>query len=321
MDLRQLRYFAAVAEHLHFGRAAEYVHVVQSAVSLQIKSLEEELGVQLLERSRREVKLTASGQLFLPQAKQILKQAESAIRLARAAVDGAVGLLNIGFVDNCLWSLLPPLLRDFRQRYPAVELSTRPLDRQVQLKALREGAIDIGIIPGPIPNSEFVSTPFVTGPLLMAVPEGHAFARHHTVPLASFANESFVLFPPWMRSRLLEIVQQACVDAGFAPIVGQEAEQLHTLLALVAAGMGVTLVPKWVADARPVDVAFVELAPPQTQYGLFLVSRPQNPNPALPLFKAIADQLTQSPPRSRPCINGVSWDDLRRSATPASRRT
>jgi len=166
----------------------------------------------------------------------------------------------------------------------------------MQVRALRDGSIDIGIFPGPVPTSEFICAPFVEGPLLMAVPQGHALAESGRAPLGAFANESFVLFPPWMRSRLLDVVQQSCVDAGFAPVVSQEAEQLYTLLALVAAGLGVTLVPQWVADARQPGVDFVQLEDPQPHYSLFLVSRPENQNPAIPLFKSNAGRF-DSPER------------------------
>src|SRR5439155_5795118 len=147
MDLRRLRYFCAVAEELHFGRAAERMHVVQSAVSQQLKLLEEELGFDLLERSRQGGRLTVQGAVFLPEARAILSRVEAGIQRVRASADGAVARLVIGFVDNVLWSTLPRMLREFRSCRPMVELVLRPLVRTVQIEALRGSTIDVGSCP------------------------------------------------------------------------------------------------------------------------------------------------------------------------------
>jgi DNA-binding transcriptional LysR family regulator len=295
MDLRRLRYFVAVAEELHFGRAAERVHVVQSAISQQIKLLEEEFGFPLFERSSNRVTLTVPGEVFLPEARDILRRAGVALQRARASAEGTVGRLGIGFVDNVLWSVLPPILRDFRAARPEIELSLRPMARNEQLEALRGGAIDIGIMPSPPPGLGVETALLVGAPLLVAVPEQHALAGHASISLLQLADEPWVVFPLAMRSRILEIVAGSCADAGFAPRIAQEAEQLHTLLALVSAGLGVTLVPDWVANAHPPGVCFAAIEESTPRYELLIGWNAEAANPAIRAFRDIADAGARTP--------------------------
>ncbi|WNC94434.1 LysR family transcriptional regulator [Paraburkholderia sp. FT54] len=291
MDLRRLRYFTAVAEELHFGRAAQRMHVVQSAVSHQLKLLEEELGFSLLERSRHNVRLTVSGEIFLPEARDLLRRADEAMRRARASADGTVGRLAVGFVDNVLWSMLPPILRDFRQRWPQVELTLHPLDRSAQIEALRTSVIDIGIMPSPSPGHALKSVALAEAPLVAAIPEGHPLAVRPTLSIVELADESFVLFPRRMNSRLLEIIVTCCASAGFAPRIVQEAEQLHTLLALVSAGLGVTLVPQWVARVHQLGVVYIPIDDLLTPYELIAAWNSSSDNPAVANFRETAARI------------------------------
>jgi DNA-binding transcriptional LysR family regulator len=293
MDLRRLRYFVAVAEELHFGRAAQRMHVVQSAVSQQVKLLEVELGFPLLVRTKQQVRLTVPGEIFLPEARAILSRAESGIQRARACAEGAIGRLAVGFVDNVLWSTLPPILRDFRAQRPLVHLTLRPLDRMAQIDALRSSTIDVGILPSPPPGREMETTALVSAPLLAAVPEGHILASRNSFPLAALAKEPFVLFPPTMRSRILEIVIGGCAMAGFTPQVAQEAEQLHTLLALVSAGLGVTLVPIWVARDLQRGISYARIEDELPPYTLLLAWNAGATNPAIQTFRTIAEAVAK----------------------------
>lgn len=288
MDLRRLRYFVAVAEELHFGRAAERVHVVQSAISQQVKLLEEEFGFALFERSRNRVSLTVPGEIFLPEAKDILRRADEAIRRARASAGGSVGRLAIGFVDNALWSILPPILSDFRAARPGIELTLRPLARNEQIEALRAGVIDIAILPSPPPGPGFETALLAGAPLLAALPAGHRLSGLNSIPLAALAAEPWVAFPPMMRSRILDILATSCAAAGFTPHIAQEAEQLYTLIALVGAGLGVTLVPQWVAQAHPAGVCFVAIEDPMPPYELLLAWDEAAANPAIDIFRETA---------------------------------
>jgi DNA-binding transcriptional LysR family regulator len=299
MELRRLRYFCAVAEELHFGRAAERMHVVQSAVSQQLKLLEEELGFALLDRSRQGVRLTLQGAVFLPEARAILSRVETGMLRARAAADGQVGRLVIGFVDNVLWSTLPQLLREFRTQRPMIELVLKPMDRTAQAEALRASTIDIGILPSPPPNQGIQTSLLIGAPLLAAVPESHFLAGRPHLPLEALAEEPFVLFPPTMRSRILELIVAACAQAGFSPRIAQEAEQLHTLLALVSAGLGVTLVPDWVAGAHPSGISYARIEDRTPPYELLLAWRSDVINPAVAAFKDVAETVASRSHRSQ----------------------
>jgi DNA-binding transcriptional LysR family regulator len=288
MDLRRLRYFVAVAESMHFGRAAERMNVVQSAISQQIKLLEAELGVTLLERSRPNVKLTESGRMFLPECRRVLLQADEAVRVARQAGSGHVGRVRFSFVDNALWSLLPPLIRAFRDRYPGVDLELHPLDRSAQIKALEDRATDAALLPTPDPLGDFQSEMFASGPLVVALPAGHPLLARAKLSIEMLADHSFVMFPPDMRSRLNEIVLGACSAAGFVPKVAQEAAQMHTQLALVGAGFGLSFVPRWVAATNFKNVRYRPLTRPALKYGLTFVWRRDSDNSALCNFTSVA---------------------------------
>jgi DNA-binding transcriptional LysR family regulator len=303
VDYRRLRYFVAVATNLHFGKAATRMNVVQSAISQQITLLEEELGVQLLERSRHKVQLTTSGEVFLPLARKLLSQLDEVVRVVQKSGDGTIGHLALGFVDNVLWSVLPPILRECRSALPKVDLVLRPWDRAMQLKALADSTLDVAIVPAPVPGEDIESELLVDAPLLAALPLHHPLARRRSVPLAALAVEPFVLFPQTMRSRLLEIIISSCAAAGFLPRVVQEAEQMHTLVSLVSAGLGVTLVPAWVAAAHKFDIAYVELEDEIPSYQIFMAWRPDNSNPSIATFRSVAHRTVAQRPTYAPNIH------------------
>lgn len=290
MDLRRLRYFVAVAEELHFGRAAERMCVVQSAISQQIRLLEEELGFALLERTRQRVSLTVPGEVFLPEARAILRRAQQGVDRVRASAGGAIGRLTIGFVDNVLWEVLPRILRAFRSQHPDVALKLSPLDRVSQIEALRASSIDICIVPAPPPSpSSMIAKDLLIGaPLVAALPNRHPLTERVQLSLSELTGETFVLFPPTMGSRLYEIIIGGCSAAGFMPRVAQEAEQLHTLLALVDAGLGVTLVPDWVAKTYSAGVSYVPITDDLQPYELLLAWRADSTNPSIDQFCSIA---------------------------------
>jgi len=294
MDLRRLRYFVAVAEELHFGRAAERVHVVQSAVSQQLKLLEDELGFTLIKRSRQDVSLTLLGEVFLPEAREILQRTDEAVRRLKASASGVVGRLSIGFVDNVLWTLLSPIIRDFRERWPHVDLKLIPMDRDVQVEAIAAGTVDIGIIPSPSHLAAAVKTEvLISAPLMVALPSANVLALKTVVEMADLATEPFVTFPLQMNSRILDLLKTACAGAGFTPRVAQEGGQLHTLLSLVSAGLGVTLVPKWVAQLPQPGVVFRDLADFSTPYELLLAWKGDEPNPSTVTFREVAHDVVQ----------------------------
>jgi DNA-binding transcriptional LysR family regulator len=256
MELRHLRYFVAVAEELHFGRAAARLHVAQPALSQQIKHLEEELKVRLLERTKRRVALTEPGRAFLAEARRTLANAQSAVEVARRAARGEVGRLRVGYVDLAMWGALPGLLRRFTEAFPSVELALTELHREPQRQALLRGDLDVGFLTLREGDAELEGRLVSADPLVVALPEHHPLARRRRVPLAELAGEPWVTFPRELKTLYLDLTFATCAAAGFIPRVVQETAQLHSLTSLVSAGIGVTLVPSIVAEAARAGVAF-----------------------------------------------------------------
>ena len=307
MELRHLRTFVRVAEELHFGRAAEHLHIAQSAISQHIRLLEADVGVRLLDRSRHRVALTEAGRIFLPEAQRTLTQAAAAMRAARAAGTGAIGQLEFGFVDNAIWSTLGTVLRVFHERYPGITLRLHQTDRVALIEGIAEGSLDVALVPAPLPSplpapaaaaSAIASEVLVEAPFLVALPEGHRLAAHPQLSLAMLAEEPFVLFPPHMRTRLGEIVLSACADAGFSPRIVQEARQVHTLLALVAAGFGITLVPEWVTAIQAADVVYRRVATSMPHYELRICFHAARSNAAVEAFRKVAAECARGEARA-----------------------
>ncbi|MFD1558233.1 LysR substrate-binding domain-containing protein [Paraburkholderia silviterrae] len=301
MDLRRIRYFVAVAEELHFGRAAEKVNVVQSAVSRQIKLLEEELGFTLFTRIGQKVGLTIPGEIFLPEACAILQRADEGLERVRASSRGTVGRLKIGFVDVALWATLPAILREYRNQAPSIDLQLRQLDRISQIEALDTSVIDLAIIPSPAPlDGDICTEPLAATTFVAVLPQHHHLAGRREIALGELASEPFVLFPTRLRTRMLEIIVAACSAAGFMPRVTQEAEQLHTLISLVNAGLGVTLAPKWITKYFSSSASYVNLVDPMPDYELLIAWRKSatSSNVAINQFRrvvATATAMTEAP--------------------------
>ena len=292
MELRHLRYFVAVAEELHFGRAASRLNVVQPALSQQIQQLERELGVSLLARTKRRVALTAPGHAFLAEARRTLADSEAAVRAARSAAAGEVGRLRVGFVDLATWSVLPAVLRTYRQRYPHVELALVELHREPQREALVRGDLDVGCFSLREHGGVLAGKRLIDDPLVVALPHAHALARRARVPIALLENEPWVLFPRELKTLYVELVLAACVASGFVPRVVQEASQMHTLRALVSAGFGVSLLPSAVAASGHPDIDFRPLARAAPRLPLDVVWRQGDLSAAGEQFVAVATEVS-----------------------------
>ena len=261
VELHHLRHFAAVAEELHFGRAADRLGMTQPPLSQSIKRLEAALGVTLFERSRRKVALTAAGRVFQAEAVRTLAQADAAIRLTRRAASEEIAQLRIGFVSAALYRLLPDVLRRFRDRYPDVEIRLEERSTDAQLAGLRDGSLDIGFVHPPLRDADDLTIETVSRDrLIAAIPAAHELASAATIELAAFADSDFVLFPARQGPVLQRRIVQACRRAGFLPRIVQEAQRMHTILSLVAAGLGVSLVPEGARSLRLDGVSFVPVA-------------------------------------------------------------
>lgn len=284
MELRHLRYFVAVAEELHFHRAAERLHISQPPLSQQVRALEAELGVQLLERNRRSVSLTAAGAVFLREAREILASVDAATEAARSVARGEAGRLALGFVGSAMHGALPGVLRAHRRAYPKVQLVLTELPTAGQLEALMAGRIDAGVIRPPVREAGLAFETIATEPFVVALPEDHPLASRDEVALAELVEEPFVLLARREAPGLHESLGRAMADAGGVPAVVQEAREMQTVVGLVAAGLGVSLVPASVGDDAHRGVAYRPVAGVAPTVELALAWRPEDRSPVLAAF-------------------------------------
>lgn len=288
MELRHLRYFAAVAEERHFGRAAKRLHMAQPPLSRQIQDLEEELGFRLLERSRRRVELTPAGAVLLERTRRLFVDLERGIADARRASLGETGRVVVDYVSSLAYSGIAPLLRDFRALHPDVDVGLRELPPQVQLDALQEGSLQVGFVRSPIDEAHIEKRCVRRERLVVALPARHPLARKRRIALAELADEPFVMFPRARGPAFFDHLITMCNAAGFSPRIAQEAPQLD-LVSLVVAGFGVAILPE---SVRALGRAELELRPivgnPTTE--LLVVWKRGEPAPAVQRFLDFVDQ-------------------------------
>jgi len=261
MELRHLRYFVAVAEELHFGRAAARLRIAQPPLSQQIRQLEHELGATLFTRTNRRVELTPAGRAFLDEAQRVLAQAEQAVRTAQRASRGEIGRLAIGFTPSADLDLLPRVLKAWTARFPYVEIELHTLLPTAQVEALRDERIQIGFLRLPVDASGLVVEPIAREPLLVALPRAHRQARATRVRLADLAGDTMILFPSHVAPEYHDVLLGACRRAGFTPKVLHPGS-MQTNLGLVSAGLGVALLPASIRNLRRRGVVYRPLAPP-----------------------------------------------------------
>ena len=260
IELRHLRSFVAVAEELHFGRAAARLGIAQPPLSQQIQRLEAGLGTRLFDRTNRRVALTDAGRALLEHAGRVLQGSAAAVEAVRRAARGESGPLRVAFAASVMFLSLPRIIRAFRQRYPEVRLDLREMPTGLQLEALRAEELDIGFLRQPDPDPELELETVMSEPLRAAVPVGHPLATRSRIRLESLAAEPFVLFPREIAPGLHAQVLALCRSAGFAPRVVQESRELYTTVSLVEAGMGVTIIPASVAKMGWTSVRYLPIA-------------------------------------------------------------
>ena len=244
MELRHLRYFVAVAEELHFRRAAERLHMSQPPLSQQIRQLEEEVGAQLLTRNQRKVELTAAGAAFLVRAREILAAVEDASRQARRVQRGEVGRLAVGFVGSAMYSFVPELLRAFREQAPDIGLRLHEMGTTEQLRQLDDGRLDVGFLrtPGRWPGLSFETV--LEEEIVVAMPDVHPLAQRPLVRSSDLEGESLVLLTPAGSPGLRAALATSIARLGGEEQIVQEVAEMQTVIGLVAAGVGISLVPE-----------------------------------------------------------------------------
>ncbi len=279
IELRHLRYFVAVAEELHFGRAAQTLGMAQPPLSQQIKRLEARLGVALFRRNRRHVELTDIGAVLLDEARALLAHASRVNEAVRRAAAGTAGTVRMGFVGSAAHEVLPALLRRFREAVPDARVTLTELATTEQVTAIADGTMDAGLVRMPISSTDVATRPLVEEPLVIALPDFHPLAHRRRLPLAALADQPFVLFGRQLNPLFHDEVISACHDAGFSPDVVQEAGEMPTIVSLVAAGLGVSLVPASMERLRTDGVVYIPLQGRGVRITIALAWRREHPSP------------------------------------------
>jgi DNA-binding transcriptional LysR family regulator len=289
--MRLLRQFVAVAEELHFHRAARRLAMSQPPLSAAIRRLETEVGARLVERGNRTVALTAAGQALLPEARALLAHADRAVAAARDAASGRIGNVRLGYVGSAMYGRLPAAIRAFRRSYPGVGLELREATTAAQVAALRSGGLDVAIVIPPLgEDGGLRAEAFDTDRLAIALPVAHPLARQATVNLADLADEPFVLWPAREGRGFHDRVVRLCAEAGFAPRVAQEAHGMHGVLSLVAVETGVSVVPASMTAVRAAEVRCVPLDGPLAAFDLVACRPEHGASPAArAVFAALLD--------------------------------
>ena len=296
-DLNQLRCFVTVAEELHFGRAAARLNMTQPPLSRQIQVLEHIVDAPLLERTSRSVRLTPAARSFLPEARRILKLAESASQVARRIAMGKTGSLKLGYTAAAAYGYLPELIAACRARLPEVDFSLKEMVSGDQLEALTSGQIDAGLLRPPIGRPELATRRVLAEPLLAAIPRKHPLASAATLSIKDFDGQPFVMYSPYESRYFHDLLVALFTQADILPRYVQHLGQIHSILAMVRAGLGAAIVPAAAASLRIADVKLrpLKLRSP-TPVELFLVWRRDCENPLLPSLIEIASELTSSTP-------------------------
>jgi len=291
MELRHLRYFVAVAEEMHFGRAAQRLHIVQPALSKQISALERELGVRLLSRTKRSVAFTPAGAAFYSEAREVLRHVDRASELTKMTAAGALGTLEIGFTSPLIWSVLQPILRRQREAFPGVRLHLHELHSSPQLRLLREGKLNAGFVRAAGPDELLEFKPVVREGIVVALPEDHRMAQEDRVDLSELADERFILVSRSTAPGFFDDCIALCQSFGFSPAVVEEGNTPAALYGMVAAGLGVSLGPESASRVSWSGVTFKRLTRDPVEVEFAVAYRRGDPSQTLASFLAIVDEV------------------------------
>ncbi|MBP1993834.1 LysR family transcriptional regulator [Paenibacillus eucommiae] len=294
MELRQIEYFIAVAEELHFGRAAKRLQMTQPPLSQQILQLENDLGVTLFERTRRHVELTNAGKVFLQESRQILIQLERAKTVAQRAQKGMLGRLALGFVGSATFDILPNIVRAFQDQYPSVDLILHEMPTPMQIEAFHRKHIDIGFVRTPVDDRLLTLLPVHQETCVAVVPNRHQLAQHRSLSMEDLSGEPFILVEREVWPSWYDDIVSKCREAGFSPNIRQNVKEIQTVVGLVAAGLGISIVPSSTSNLHARDVTFMNIRGSAPQITMSLAWRTDNNSPLIQHFLETAVQLTKS---------------------------
>jgi len=261
LELRHLRYFVAVGEELHFGRAARRLHLAQPPLSQQIRKLEEIVGHRLFTRTSRAVKLTSAGETFLERARRTLRSIDEDLNEARSIGRGEIGFLKVGFIGSSMLTTLPAMLGRYRRQFPKVNLQLKEFHTSGVIAALLDNSLDVGFLRDSGPTEGLEVEPLFSEPFIAVVPSRHPLAKRKSLTGAELRDEPFVFFSPLASQRAYDKAVSICEAHGYRPRVVQEAPQWLTILRLVGAGLGVSIAPACVERIATPDVRCLKLTP------------------------------------------------------------
>jgi len=284
MELRHLRYFVAVAESLHFGRAAEQLRIAQPSLSQQIHQLESELQTKLFERSNKRVRLTESGQMFLEESRQILEHADRAALLARTGKPRETGRVRVGFDYWTDCTKICEVVRRFDRAHPTVNVQVFSMSSSHQIVALHEVRIDVGFVRPPVTDPRLQSEDLLVESFVLALPTSHPLASHKCIALSSLKEESFIIAQRESLPMLYDLTFKLFHDGGFTPKVRHEVDYPGIVLGLVASGAGISLIPSSMSQIQYPGVRFVRLQKSPTILETTLVWRRGDVSPVLNAF-------------------------------------
>jgi DNA-binding transcriptional LysR family regulator len=286
MELRHLRSFVTVAEELHFGRAAERLHIAQSPLSQQIQRLERQVGVALFDRNRRKVELTEAGQAMLGHAREALAQADLAANAARGAAAGQAGTLRVGFLASAALELLPMIVPPWREVAPAASLEFVEGSSGEHIAGVRGRRLDVAFVRPPQPGDDLVVDEVWHEPLVAVVPARSSLARRKSLRLKDLDGQPFVLFPRESAPDFHDHLVDACRRAGFVPDVVHECSAMPTVVGVVATGLGVSLVPQSISRIALETVAYLPLDDADMHARIAMVTAADNARPLVSGFTA-----------------------------------
>jgi len=301
VEIRQLRQFVAVAEELHFRRAAARLGMAQPPLSQAIQKLEKEVGAELLDRSQRRVRLTEAGVVFLVEARRTIVQAAHAVETARRAARGLIGSLRVTYVGAATYDFLPGLIRAYRAHYPDIELELMERTTAAQARAIQRGEADVGLVRPPLFDADGLHcAPVLRERLVVALPEDHKLVKETAIELRDLADENFIMFPAHEGPGFHAGIVSACEAAGFSPRVVQRAVQMHAIVALVVAGLGVALVPASMRRLRQVGVVYREIgnSPETLHVDLAVMWRRGEPSSVVTAFLDVARSFRAATPET-----------------------
>jgi len=294
MELKHLTSFLAVAERLSFIRAAEHLHLSQPALSSQIQHLEEELGVTLLYRNRRVVRLTPEGEIFVEEARATLARADQAIERVRKVAQGEVGHLRIAFVSSVAIEIVPGIVTAVRNKLPNVSLDLRNMRSSLQVQGLLNGTVDIGFVRLPLVHDDLSLQVAHREPFVIVLPKDHALAKRPRLRLADLKREPFVAYGRHWAPGFFDSIVRLCSDAGFTPNIVQETGEMYTAIALVAAGVGVAILPRSIVLAQRANIAVKPLPATVGLSEIAIATRKDHDTPLLRSFLKIAAKASKA---------------------------